>query len=163
MKLTSVMTKLSGVIIVGLFLAVTTFAQATNKGDDGNNGNHSERCDLRTLRGAYGYLISGGVNDSSDPTFHTHVFFAGLGRVVFDGRGNHSGTEIVNLASHFIDRVYTGTYTVNPDCTGILRRTEVPLSNTIVRFVIVDGGKQVFFMQVDNADPAINGMAVKQD
>jgi hypothetical protein len=150
--------RFSGVILFVLMSAASAFAQdrADTSGEGGG------RCDLRSLRGAYGYTILGGVNDGSDPTLQTHATFAGVGRIVFDGRGGHSGAEIVNFASQFIDRTFTGTYTVNSDCTGVLRRTEIPLSNAVIRFVIVDDGKQVFFMQIDNPDAAIQGTAVKQ-
>jgi|RhiMetdeSRZDD1v2_1073273.scaffolds.fasta_scaffold50844_4 hypothetical protein len=151
--------RLSGVILFVLMSAVSAFAQDRADTQHGDGGG---RCDLRSLRGSYGYTMLGGVNDGSDPTLQTHAIFAGLGRIVFDGRGGHSGVEIVNFASQFIDRTFTGTYTVNADCTGILRRTEIPLSNAVVRFAIVDNGKQVVFMQIDNPDAAIQGTAVKQ-
>jgi hypothetical protein len=167
--------RLSGVILFVLMSAVSAFAQdraafGQDRGDtsivqDGVDTQHGERggrCDLRSLRGSYGYTMVGGVNDGSDRTLHTHATFAGFGRIVFNGRGGHSGVEVVNLASHFINRSYVGTYTVNADCTGILRRVEIPASNAVVRFVIVDDGKQVFFMQIDNPDAAIQGTAVKQ-
>lgn len=152
------MMRLSGVILVGLLSAVSAFAQ--DRGDTPNDG--GGRCDLRSLRGSYGYTMLGGVNDGSDPTFQTHATLAGLGRIVFDGRGNHSGFEIVNFGSQFINRTYAGTYTVNSDCTGTLHRVEQPVSNSVVRFVIVDGGKQILFMQIDNPDAAVQGTAIKQ-
>src|SRR5215216_2195014 len=111
MKINGSMKKFLGVILTTLLITMAGFAQGKDGGE--------RRCSLSTLKGSYGYLISGAVFDSSDPTFNTHFPFAGLGRVTFDGQGNATGTELVNFAGFFIDRVYTGTYTVNEDCTGI--------------------------------------------
>lgn len=146
--------RITGVLLTCILLATAAFAQNPNQGD--------RRCNLSTLRGSYGYVIQGGVFDSSDPTFNTHFPFAGIGRITFDGQGGATGTELVNFAGFFIDRVYTGTYTIQPDCTGIFRRVEVPASNSVVRFVVVDNAKQIYFMQIDNPDAAITGTATKQ-
>jgi len=35
-----------------------------------------------------------------------------------DAAGNASGTESRSVGGSFADEAFTGTYTVNPDCTG---------------------------------------------
>jgi hypothetical protein len=46
------------------------------------------------------------------------VPIAAVGRAVLDDMGNVTGTESRSVGGGFADETFTGTYTVNPDCTG---------------------------------------------
>jgi len=78
--------------------------------DDGNDGRPGN-CSLRTLNGHYGDSFSGTIVGLGP--------IAGIGVTNFDGRGNLTGTDTVNInGSGGIPETSTGTYTVNSDCTG---------------------------------------------
>jgi hypothetical protein len=46
------------------------------------------------------------------------VPIAAVGRANLDAAGNASGTESRSVGGGFADETFTGTYTVNADCTG---------------------------------------------
>jgi len=46
------------------------------------------------------------------------VPIAAVGRAVLDASGNISGTESRSVGGGFADETFTGTYSVNADCTG---------------------------------------------
>jgi len=72
------------------------------------------QCSLERVAGSYGYTTNGFV--AASPT--TFVPVAAAGRITFDGQGNVSGTQTRVVAGSALDETYTGTYSVNPDCTG---------------------------------------------
>ncbi len=74
----------------------------------------SKQCSLAKVAGSYGYTTSGFV---ATPT-GAFVPVAGAGRIVFDGHGNVSGSQTRVVAGSSLDETYSGTYTVNADCTG---------------------------------------------
>jgi len=46
------------------------------------------------------------------------VSIAAVVSVTLDAAGNATGTESRNVGGGFADETFSGTYTVNPDCTG---------------------------------------------
>jgi hypothetical protein len=72
------------------------------------------QCGPGTVAGSYAYNFSGFISLSA-----TQVLPASAaGRITFDGRGQVSGTQTRSVAGSALDETYSGTYTVNPDCTG---------------------------------------------
>ncbi len=75
-------------------------------------------CSLATLRGNYSLFGQGtitarlpGLPPPPFPTNHS-------GMVIFDGAGNFSGSEVASVNGMAAPFTFTGTYTVNPDCTA---------------------------------------------
>jgi hypothetical protein len=72
------------------------------------------QCSLASVAGSYGYTTSGFVAIAPS----TFVPAAAAGRVTFDGSGHVSGTQTRVVAGSSLDETYSGTYSVNPNCTG---------------------------------------------
>jgi hypothetical protein len=70
-----------------------------------------EQCSLRSVAGDYGYTVTG-TRLPLGPA-------ASVGTVSLDRQGNLSGTQTLSLNGTIVQgEVLTGTFTVNPDCTG---------------------------------------------
>jgi hypothetical protein len=76
-------------------------------------GEH-KHCSLSAVAGDYGYTANGFV---ATPT-GSFVPVAAAGRISFDRHGNVTGVQTRVLAGSALDETYSGTYTVNTDCTG---------------------------------------------
>jgi hypothetical protein len=136
---------------VGLALALVTSGTPTV----GADGDGPKACSNRTLRGDYGFAIDGTVFlPSPAPSF----LLRGVAMTNFDGHGNLSQVDFVTangvpLVSDW--RAATGTYELNPDCTGtsaIHFNDGSPSLN--LRLVVVDGGRQVMNIVEGNATGA---------
>jgi hypothetical protein len=71
------------------------------------------QCSLTNSAGKYGFTLSGTVILPTGP-----VPIAAVGRAVLDANGNASGTESRSVGGDFAVETFTGTFTVNADCTG---------------------------------------------
>src|SRR6266540_3063856 len=70
-----------------------------------------EQCSLRSIAGDYGYIVTG-TRLPLGPA-------ASVGTVHFDRDGNLSGTQTLSINGTIVQgEVLTGSFTVNPDCTG---------------------------------------------
>jgi hypothetical protein len=72
------------------------------------------QCSLASVAGSYGYTTSGFVAIGPG----TFVPVAAAGRITFDGNGHVNGTQTRVVAGSSLDETYSGTYSVNPNCTG---------------------------------------------
>jgi hypothetical protein len=70
-------------------------------------------CSTAKTAGNYGFTLTGVVNLPTGA-----VPIAAVGRAALDSNGNVSGTEARSVGGGFADETFTGTYTVNADCTG---------------------------------------------
>ena len=70
-------------------------------------------CTRADAAGNYGFTLTGMVNLPTGA-----VPIAAVGRAELDSNGNVSGTEARSVGGGFADETFTGTYTVNADCTG---------------------------------------------
>jgi hypothetical protein len=127
---------------------LNTTAQAKDKKDDES----CKKCSLKSLKGCYGYSYTG--TSGSGP-------IAAVGPINFDGDGNTSATYSVNSSGMNFQGSFTGTYTVNEDCTGAVT-IHLPLLgiSSNGRFVIVEEGKEALFMGTD-AGVTVTGVARK--
>ena len=98
-------------ICIGLLLAVGLLISGAAHPEQGFN---DKGCSLRTLKGTYLFAYTGfQIVDGQQVPF----VFAGQDRVNGDGTLNCVNSFSVNGAiSQSV--TYSGTYTVNPDCTG---------------------------------------------
>ena len=103
----------------------------------------AESCTAATLKGNYGFTFNGFFQNpkKNDP-------ISGIGSVTFDGAGNASATVIASFNGSLSTFPWTGTYTLNSDCTGSLTSTPGSgLANFSI--VVVRGGTEVFGVDVD--------------
>ncbi len=109
-------------------------------------------CSNSILRGGYGAGTTGLANTSGNPNdirIRTFVPFAEAAYFAFDGHGNLSGSSTVEFGNFVSPVTFTGTYTVNANCTGNLT-VDAGASGIVHRdLVIVDGGKEVEFVSTD--------------
>ena len=110
MKLTRLATIFGAVVLVAAALVsrkpTIMNMTAMVRADEGT-------CSLATAAGSYGFTLTGGL---LSPT--GSVPLAAVGRVTLTAQGNVSGTEARNAGGTFANETLTGTFTVNPDCTG---------------------------------------------
>lgn len=94
------------------------------------------------LQGVYGYVGTGNTFDGNALGFPTGLVST-MGTIAFDGRGNWSvhEVEVVNGMPVNSDAMFSGTYTVHPDCT--FTGTIPDLTGGGLNGVAVDHGKQV--------------------
>jgi hypothetical protein len=115
---------------------------------DSFSRSHAE-CSDRTLRGDYAFAIDGTIVTPSAP-----LLVRGVAMTRFDGHGNLSQIDFVTIngvAGGPDWRPATGTYEINPDCTGkaqILPAGAPPLN---LRLVVGDRGRQVWTVVIGNA------------
>jgi hypothetical protein len=106
-------------------------------------------CTNRSLSGVFNAAESGsdftpaGVENGDDGLFFT---------IHFDGRGHEFGSSTTSINGFSFPDTFTGTYHVNPDCTGSASNTFASGGSDHVNFVIVEQGNEVKFF---NADPGI--------
>jgi hypothetical protein len=136
---------LAALVTAGALLAggghTAQSAAAERPGDRGDNAGR-KRCNLSSLKGAYGYTYTGAVKG-----FGT---IAAVGPISFDGDGNTSATYSVNLGGTNFQGSFTGTYTINDDCTGSITINLPVLGvSSSGRFVVVDDGGEAPFMGTD--------------
>lgn len=104
----------------------------------------AEPCSLATLKGDWGFVITG-----IRPTTPNGPLEQAIGTVLrrYDGVGGFTQIDNVHGATsgHTPDRPGKGTYTVNPDCSGVAKLdvAGVPIQPE-ERFVIVDDGNGIF-------------------
>ena len=117
------------------------------------------RCSNRTLNGSYGFTIEGTVVGPNIP-------FRGLALQTYDGHGNI--TQVDHLVNDGVPPAQewtpgTGTYSVNPDCTGdaVINSPSTPFPIAL-HFVIVDNGNEIRQVVDANAVVAI-GIKVHQE
>jgi hypothetical protein len=112
----------------------------------------SRGCTNAALKGGYGAGTTGLINSSSNPsdvTIPTFVPFAEAASFSFDGAGNLSGTSTADYGGSSFPVVFTGTYSVNSNCTGSMT-VDAGVNGIIHRdLVLVDGGKEVEFVDTD--------------
>jgi hypothetical protein len=103
-----------------------------------------QSCSLATLKGTYIYEYEGFALVDGQ---HVPFAFAGVEYYNGDGtmRGVFSGTDDSSIDR---DIEYTGTYTVEPDCTGTLINVD-PISVTHFDQFLAPNGSKFTFVQTD--------------
>ena len=95
----------NGRSLFGLFLLVCVSVWAAPV--------QAAHCSLSGVAGRYGFTLNGVVILPTGP-----VPIAAIGKAVLDAGGSVSGTEARTVGGGYADETFTGTYTVNADCTG---------------------------------------------
>src|SRR6266849_10401226 len=111
-----------------------------------------EGCSAATLNGRYGLTFSGySTNGALPALISASIPVAGGGLVTFDGNGNLSASETVNLGGKILSVNLPGTYTVNSDCTGSLTT-----ANAHLNLVIVRNGREILAVNTDPGRVAVD-------
>jgi hypothetical protein len=104
-------------------------------------------CSVSSLQGTYGLAVDGFFYDVDG----FQGVYASAGVAVADGAGGITGTDTVNVdGTPTRGRKFTGTYTVNTDCSGnmVLKdSTGAPLTN--MDMVVTNGGKDLVLVDYD--------------
>jgi hypothetical protein len=137
------------VMALGLALALSAPRGVTANGDE-----HRRGCSNATLRGDYGFTVEGQI--LAGPR-------AGLLRVIgvahYDGDGEMSQVDfgtINGIPSGSDWRPGTGTYDLNPDCTGTGQINFTDGSPSLhLRLVVVDSGREVRSIVEGNATGSV--------
>ena len=126
MKGSTIAKTLTIAAVIALALGLAPTAKADDKG-----------CSNATLNGTFAFTSTGFI--TAPPAFAGP--FAETGAQTFDGRGGTTATATLSQNGNILQVSITGTYQVNPDCTGTLTLQVSPIGVTVhVYFVIDDGG-----------------------
>jgi|ERR1035437_790648 hypothetical protein len=122
--------------VTALALGVAPTAKADNKG-----------CSNATLKGTFAHRASGFT--TAPPAMAGPL--AGVGTDTFDGNGSITGSATLSINGNIVALTETGTYKVNPDCTGTYT-VQSPGGTTRAFFVITGSGDEV---QAICTDPGV--------
>jgi hypothetical protein len=120
------------------------------------SGAPAQHCSNRTLHGDYGFALEGEILGPNLP-------FRGVVMQHYDGKGNLTQVDHVVVNGVPPAEEWTpgsGTYTVNPNCTGsaVINVPGNPLSPVNLHFVVVRQGREIH--QVVDAN-AVSAVGVK--
>lgn len=114
---------------------------------------HAKGCSNATLKGTYA--------DKDTGTIINYGPFVGVNLDTFDGNGNMtmSGTSSVN--GSVSSGAETGTYQVNPDCTGTYT-VEDSFGDVFTAYFVIDDNGNELQIVITNTGTAITCVAKKQ-
>jgi hypothetical protein len=104
------------------------------------------------LNGSYAFTFSG---MAIFPGFTTPLPFSGVGIQTFDGTGKFTATESANFGGLFAVKsaAFSGTYTINSDCTGTMTAKFPDGTSGHQDFVVADAGKTMYAVGTDTVAP----------
>jgi hypothetical protein len=114
-----------------------------------NPGDRAQPCGPRTVRGRYGFSVTG---TQYFPPPAPPVQAATVGVLEFDGRGGFTGSDIASFSGQVFARTLAGTYTVQESCTldaTLEVLTGTPGLRLTFSAVIVEQGREILFIQTD--------------
>ena len=99
-------------------------------------------CSVATIQGSFvrkdvGFVIAS--TGAAQP-------LAGVHLVVFDGNGSFTSTGSASLNGNVSESTGTGTYAVNPDCTGNYTSLSSTGRSGTAFFVIADNGNEIHIL-----------------
>jgi hypothetical protein len=123
MKRNTIANSFAIAVAVTLVMGIAPTAQGAGK-----------TCSNATLTGTFAYTNTGFI--TAPPPLAGP--FAGVGTQIFDGNGGTTATAWVSQNGNILKVTITGTYTVNPDCTGTLTTHISPVGITGHAFFVID-------------------------
>jgi hypothetical protein len=130
------------------------------------------QCNAATIQGIYGFklnvLFAPGDGTTPKP-IASMVPGAEAGRIVFTPSssasldGTVTGSQKGNVGGVPNDGTFTGTYSVNSDCTGTITRT-ISTSGSVVEFffVVVQSGAEIEFAFHTASSPRLGDGVMKK-
>lgn len=108
---------------------------------------HAGACSNSTIQGTYAFTIHGQILNPDGST----LLVDGLANTTFDGKGNLTQLDAVaingNVAPGWASN--TGTYAVNPDCTGTFTVTNGSQAPVHLQMIIAQSGNTIHDMVTD--------------
>jgi hypothetical protein len=104
------------------------------------NAKADEGCSNATLKGTFSYTSTGFI--TAPPALAGP--FAEVGTQTFDGKGGTTAAATLSQNGNILQVTITGTYTVNPDCTGTFTLQVSPLGITVHVFLAIDNSGTEF-------------------
>jgi hypothetical protein len=132
--------------VSALALSIAPTAKAADKG-----------CSSASLKGTFVFLGTGSVIDPTG-VFLLDVVFA----QTFDGNGALTSTGLQSHNGNILQVTQTGTYTVNPDCTGTYTALLSPIGLTVHFFFVIDDNENELRVISTDANTVIAGTARRQ-
>jgi|SRR4051812_15640784 hypothetical protein len=114
---------------------------------------HQRECSNASLQGPYAFYTTGTVFPNGTPRENLAV-------LTFDGQGNYVSKFTTNDNGTVTRGTVIGnTYKVNADCTASSFDTQ---GQEIANMVLIDGGKEFFFIRIFPTNLVIRGVGKKQ-
>lgn len=101
-----------------------------------------KECSVATLEGSFARRDTGFV--TAPPAIAGPL--AGVHLVTFDGNGTFTSAGFSSLNGNVSGSTGTGTYTVNPDCTGTYESVSSTGRTGTAFFVIADNGNEIHIL-----------------
>ena len=103
---------------------------------------HASACSNSTIRGTYAFTIHGTIFLPNGST----LLIDGIAKLTFDGNGNE--TQVDAVATNGVQdapgwRPGTGTYLINPDCTGTQTIVRSGSPDLHLQFIVAQGGNTI--------------------
>jgi hypothetical protein len=112
-------------------------------------------CTNFSLAGTFAYTTTGSITAPSALAGP----FASVGTQTFDGQGGTTAKAMVSQNGNIIPVTITGTYSVNPDCTGTFTLQLSPIGLTTHVFFVIDHGETEFQAIETDAGVVVTGIA----
>lgn len=116
---------------------------------NGSDFGRTRNCSAGVLRGRYGLSLTGTILGLGPA--------AEIGSITFDGYGAFSGKLSANFAGQPLPRTATGTYVVNPDCTGKISANITPGGPVDLDLVMVDSAGKKALVVVTSPGLVLSG------
>ncbi len=113
-------------------------------------------CSNATLKGTFAEKDTGFI---MNPPPAPASLFAGVNLETFDGNGTVTATGFATVDGNGAPQTETGTYTVNPDCTGTYTVQISPGGFTAHAFFVIDDGGDELQIIVTDPGTVINCVA----
>jgi len=109
---------------------------------------HASPCSNLTIKGTYAATLHGLIfpPDGSAP-----LTLSGVVKTTNDGKGNFTQVDAVGVNGNVAPgwRPGTGTYTVNPDCTGTATIMVPGMPDLHTQFIVSQSGNTSHFVVID--------------
>lgn len=108
---------------------------------------HASACSNSTIRGTYAFTIHGTIFLPNGST----LLINGIAKETFDGQGNETQVDAVATNGVLTPgwRPGTGSYVVNPDCTGTQTITVPGMPDLHLQFIVAQGGRTIHQVVID--------------
>jgi hypothetical protein len=108
---------------------------------------HASECSNLTIKGTYAFTIHGTVFLPNGFT----LLIDGIAKLTFDGKGNETQVDAVATNGILAPgwRPGSGTYSVNPDCTGTQIIVVEGLPDLHLQFIVAQGGNTIHQVVTD--------------
>jgi hypothetical protein len=144
-------------ILKGAFL-VLTLALVVGKLNDLRPVKAQSGCSAQSMVGAYTYVLNGSYFDNQNNQYG----YSSSGHLNADGNGHFSGSETTDDgATLYENDTFTGTYTINSDCSGSALFNLSADDPVNVDLNLTNNGKVINLIETDDGSQVV-GAAQQQ-